>query len=155
MFSKISRKPVPVLTSFGLLSSCRQINWEVGDLHHYRYTPKLGLRLGENIYPHRFFRANGENSRFPKKRFNWAVQLLEISGAFFKLFSSNSLDYYLHGNVPRKDGWLLEIFPNLGRIHVHGYIESEILKEFQLENFQRICFGTVFATYTRVRVVFI
>ena len=84
--------------------------------------------------------------------------MLEINSAFFKLFSTDSLHYYLHGNQPRKAGWLQEIFPNLERIEVHGYseldLQHEILKDFQLENFEFICLG-VWAKYSRVGIVFI
>ena len=177
----LSQAPIPYMSNVGLLASCRQINHEVKiqipDTHMLsrcccpsccRFNheaeslvpdaPTLSLRLGENIYPHRFFRANGENSGLPKYDFNWEVQVLEINSAFFKLFSTDSLHYYLHGNQPCKSGWLREIFPNLKRIEVHGYseldLQHEILKDFQLENFGFICWG-VWAKDSRVEVAFV
>ena len=171
----LSQVPIPSMSNVGLLASCRQINHEVKSMipvtpilsrcccplccrDLFLDTPILSLRLGENIYPHRFFRANGENSGFAKYDCNWEVQVLEINSAFFKLFSTDSLHYYLHGNQPRKAGWLEEIFPYLERVEVHGYseldLQHEILKDFQLENFELICLG-VWAKYSRVGIVFI
>ena len=171
----LSQAPIPYMSNVGLLASCRQINNEVKSLipatprlfrcccpkccqDLFPDTPITSLRLGENIHPHRFFRANGENSGFANYDSNWKVQVLEINSAFFKLFSTDSLHYYLHGNQPRKAGWLEEIFPYLERVEVHGYseldLQHEILKDFQLENFGFICWG-VWAKDSRVEVAFV
>jgi hypothetical protein len=143
---------VPVMSNVGLLSSCRQINHEVAGL--VPYSPVL--RLGEYVCPCEFFPTDGEDGGFGKYRINQAVQVLEITNVFLKLFSTDYLDFYINDDHERK--WLPEIFPNLKPVEVYdcGGLDSqvEILKEPEVDNFRLICYG-VDAERSCVEVVLI
>ena len=151
-----SQAPVLVMNNIGVLSSCRQIYHEVKGLVPFR--PRPVLRIGENVHPRKFFRVNYENRGYGEYKINSAIQVLEISGAFFKVFySDDSIYRYLQGYQPYKSsGWLPEIFPNLKRIVVDGFDlqHSEDLKFCMVTLFENVCFG-ISKNRRRVEYVFV
>lgn len=123
----LSQVPIPAMSNVGLLASCRQINHEVKiqipDTHMLsrcccpsccRFNheaeslvpdaPTLSLRLGENIYPHRFFRAACANRQLVPYLLFVVVELMVLGLCGFqfrglKLLGSNYIMSAARGRV--------------------------------------------------------